>query len=399
MNASVKLGTIRGITIGIHYTWLFVFGLVTYSLAVDFFPAMYNDWSTAAYWTAGLLASLLLFASVLAHELGHSFVAQSKGVPVSSITLFIFGGIATITKESQRARDEFEIAIAGPVVSLGIGVLALLSYGLLAGVSNFASAVLAYLGVANLLLFGFNLIPSFPLDGGRVFRALVWGIHKNAERATWVASTVGAGVGILFVIGGILWVFIDPISGIWLAAIGWFLHSAAKQSLEQLRLERSLAGVQVSTLMVKHPITIGPSATLSDVVDHFIIGHNVRSLPVVASDHLLGIITVTDIRGVPRDEWSLRTVREHMTPSERLVTTAPDAPVEEVLQAMAEHDVHQVPVVRDARLVGVLTRNAVMQFLQLKQETSSPADTQVGQQTEQVKPAVTLPGRRVEHTR
>ncbi|HLI50847.1 MAG TPA: site-2 protease family protein [Thermomicrobiaceae bacterium] len=396
MTASLKLGTIRGITIGIHYTWLIIFGLLTYSLAADFFPAMYSHWSTAAYWITATLASLLLFGSVLAHELGHSLVAQSKGIPVSSITLFVFGGVATITKESQRARDEFEIAIAGPVVSLGIGLLGLLGYGLLANVSQYAAAVLAYLGLANLLLFGFNLIPGYPLDGGRVFRAFVWGVSRSVERATRLASMVGAGVGVLFIVAGIVLVFADPISGIWLVAIGWFLHSAAEQSYQQFRMARTFSGMPVSALMDEHPFVIGPSTTLDDVVENYILAHNVRGLPVIMGDRLVGIITLTDIRDVPHNEWPMRTVRERMTPTERLVTTTPDSPVETVLQAMTETDIHQVPVIDGEQLVGLLTRNSIMRYLQLRLETGVPAPTQTSQGTSQSRPSLTSPPRRAE---
>lgn len=373
MEASFKLGRIRGITIGIHYTWLIVFGLLTYSLAVGVFPGLYSDWTTAQYWGVAALASLLLFASVLAHELGHSVVAQSKGIPVRSITLFIFGGVATITQESKRAGDEFLIAVAGPAVSLVIGVVSIAIYLLTGNVSEYIAAIFLYLGYANLILVAFNLIPGFPLDGGRVFRAIVWGVTNNVQRATRIASTVGVIIGYLFIVAGIFLVFSSPISGIWLIAIGWFLQSAAEQSYQQMRMQRSFEGVTVATLMERSPVTVPPDVTLETLVDGYVLPYNIRGLPVVQQGALVGIITLTDIKDTPRTEWDRWTVSDRMTPRAETVTVTPDTALTQALEAMSRRDIHQIPVVQDGTLVGLLSRNQIIRFLQLREEIPSPS--------------------------
>lgn len=368
MEASIKLGRIRGIQVGIHYTWLIVFGLLTYSLAVGVFPALYEDWTTTRYWLAGAVASILLFASVLAHELGHSVVAQSKGIPVRSITLFIFGGVATISAEAESPGDEFQIAIAGPAVSLVVGIVSIGLWILLSGVNEFAAAILQYLGVANIILVVFNLIPGFPLDGGRVFRAIVWAWTKNVQRATKIASTAGVLIGYLFIVGGIFYVFSEPISGIWMIAIGWFLQNAAEQSYRQMTLQRAFEGVRVGRLMDPHPAVVRPDVTIEELVDRYVLARNVRGLPVVEDGRLVGIITLTDIKDAPRDEWPRFTVRDRMTPGDRLIVISPDTGLDQALSAMSERDIHQIPVVRDGTLVGLLTRGAVIRYLQLREE-------------------------------
>lgn len=367
MDASVRLGKIRGIEIGIHYTWLVVFGLLTYSLAAGVFPEWYPGWTQGTYWAVGALASLLLFASVLAHELGHAVVAQSRGIPVASIVLFIFGGVAQIVEEARRAIDEFLIAVAGPIVSLVIGVGSLVLWPFAGQVNEPLGAILRYLGFANLILVVFNLIPAYPLDGGRVLRAFLWGALDSVYRATRIASTVGVFIGFLFIAGGIFLVFRAPLSGIWLVAIGWFLQSAAQQSYQQLMLKRLFEGVRVGQLMDARPVTISPDVPVDELVDS-LLGYNVRSFPVIEDGRLVGIVTLTDVRNTPRSEWPTRRVRDLMTPFERLVTATPESDIESVLRAMVAHDIHQVPVVRDSALLGLLTRNALLRFLQLRQE-------------------------------
>lgn len=369
MEASIKLGTVRGIPIGIHYTWLIVFGLLTYSLADGVLPSWYEDWSTPAYWIVGVIASLLLFASVLAHELGHSLVAISRGIPVKSITLFIFGGVALLGQESEEAGDEFLIAIAGPAVSVLVAVVSLGTWFLFRDTNEQVSAIFLYLAWANFLLVAFNLIPGFPLDGGRVFRSIIWGITNDIRKATRVASIVGVIIGYLFITLGIFLVFSgNLISGVWLVVIGWFLQNAAEQSYQQLAMQRTFQGVQVANLMDSNPVTVGPEATIDELVDHYVLGRNVRGLPVMEGNELIGIITLTDVKGTPRDEWGRYTVRERMTPREKLITAEPGTPLDEMISVMSEHDIHQIPVISNGQLVGLLTRATVIRFLQLRQE-------------------------------
>ncbi|MCS7051052.1 MAG: site-2 protease family protein [Thermomicrobium sp.] len=373
MQASIRLGRIRGIEIGLHYSWLLVFALLTYSLAIGVFPSWYPGWTPGTYWAVGALASLLLFASVLAHELGHSLVAQSRGIPVVSIVLFVFGGVAQLAEEARRARDEFLIAVAGPAVSLGIGVVSLLLWPLVDDLNQPLGAILEYLGWANLILVAFNSIPAYPLDGGRVLRALLWGAMRNVLRATRIAAGIGVAIGFLFMAGGLFLVFRSPLSGIWLIALGWFLQNAAQQSYQQLMIRRFFEGVRVEQLMESDPPTIPPDLTVDELVDA-LLTHNVRCFPVVDDGRLVGIVTLTDVRHAPRDQWSSHRVRDLMTPRERLITASPHDDLEDVLRLMAGHEIHQIPVVRDSQLVGLLTRNAVLRFLQLRQELARTPD-------------------------
>ena len=381
MEASWKLGRIRGIEIGVHYTWIFIFALLSYSLAVDYFPSLYGNWSTGQYWTISIIASLLLFASVVAHELGHSFVAIARGIPVKSITLFIFGGVASLSQDTEDARTEFQVAIAGPAVSFVIAAVSLgLSY-LMRDVNSQLEGIFFYLAMANGLLVAFNLIPGFPLDGGRVFRSIVWGITHSMERATNIAGTVGVIIGYLFIVLGIFVMFSGVlISGIWFVAIGWFLQNAAQQSMQQLRMDQTFHDVSIAMLMQVNPPSVEPQATLEDLVEHHILGQNTRGVPVVQDGILKGIITLSDIKSVPRLQWRDYRVLDRMTPRDRLVTVTPDSPLSEALQEMSARDIHQIPVVRGDALVGLLTRNDIIRFIQLRNEipsarnrTSSPS--------------------------
>ncbi len=354
---------------GVHYTWVFIFGLLTYSLAVDFFPAFYDNWTPAQYWTISVIASLLLFASVVAHELGHSFVAISRGIPVKSITLFIFGGVASLSQDTQDAKTEFQVAIAGPAVSF---VIAAVAYGLtfvFGKINAQAEGICLYLAWANGLLVAFNLIPGFPLDGGRVFRSIVWGITHSMERATRIAGTLGVVIGYLFIVLGIFIIFTNAlISGIWFIAIGWFLQNAAEQSMQQLRMQQTFKDIRIGMLMQPNPPAVDSHLPIDDLVEHHILGQNTRGVPVVRDGLLDGIITLSDIKSIPRTEWARYRVLDRMTTRDQLITVTPDTQLSVALQAMSEKDLHQIPVVRDGVLVGMLTRNDVIRFIQLRNE-------------------------------
>ncbi len=380
MEASLKLGKIRGIDIGVHYTWIFIFGLLTYSLAVDFFPAFYGNWTTAQYWSIAVIASLLLFASVVAHELGHSLVAISRGIPVKSITLFIFGGVASLSQDTQDARTEFQVAIAGPAVSF---IIAAASFGLMYAfrpISQQGEGIFLYLAWANGLLVAFNLIPGFPLDGGRVFRSIVWAISHSMERATRIAGTVGVVIGYGFIILGVFLIFNSLlISGIWFIAIGWFLQNAAQQSMQQFQMQQQFQDVPIGTLMRPNPPTVNDDVSIEDLVEFHILGQNTRGVPVIRNGMLEGIITLSDIKSTPRSEWIHLTVADRMTPRERLITATPSTSLDVALQAMSDKDIHQIPVVSDGRLVGLLTRNDVIRYIQMRNEipTMRRQDAQV----------------------
>jgi Zn-dependent protease/predicted transcriptional regulator len=374
LDSSINLGSIRGIQIGINYTWLIIFALVTGSLAIAFFPVILPGLGVIEYWVLGVIASILLFVSVLLHELSHSFVAQHLGLQVRSITLFVFGGVSNIQGEPQRPRDEAVMAAAGPLASLGIAVVLFGVALLTEGFSLQLTAVLAYLYIVNFLLAIFNLIPGFPLDGGRVFRAVVWGITNDFERSTRIASRAGQVVAYLFIFGGLFIVFTgNIISGLWLAFIGWFLNNAAEQSYRQVRTKATLEGVRVAQMMNANPVVVGPDVDLQHLVDEYVLRRNVRALPVVEEGNLIGVVSLSDVRHVPRQEWTSTVVRNIMTPADQLRTVEPKDDVDKALQELGERDLNQLPVVEGHHLVGLLSRSQIIRFLQLRQELGSGA--------------------------
>ncbi len=369
MQSSFRLGNVFGIDIGIHYTWLFVFVLVTWSLAVGFFPQEFPGWSESAYWTVGAIASLLLFVSVLVHELAQSLVAKSEGMPVKSITLFIFGGVSNIEQEATTPRDEFLMAFVGPASSAVIGLVLGGLWMLLGSIDQKVQGVLLYLAVINLLLAVFNLLPAFPLDGGRVFRAIVWWITNNMMRATQIASSVGQGFAYLMIFGGLYWAFTgNLISGIWLVFIGWFLNNAAESSYRQLLMQRTLQGLRVRDVMNPNVDTATPDMTIQDVIDNFVLPHNIRALPVVYDSQPIGIVTLNDIRHVPPDDWGIVRVNQIMTPKDRLIVLSPQDSVAQALEVLSDNDLNQLPVVDNGRLVGMVTRSHVIKVMQVREE-------------------------------
>lgn len=372
---SIRLVTIGDIEVGVHYSWILVFLLVAWSLAVGLFPLQFPGLSAAVYWGMGFVASLLLFVSVLIHELAHSFMAESRGLRVSSITLFIFGGVSNISGEPTTAHDELLISVVGPFSSLALGAA---FYGLWlatgAGTGP-VEGVLLYLAGINLLLAIFNLIPGFPLDGGRVLRAIVWWASNSFQTATRVAVASGHVVAFLFVLGGLFLIFSGALlSGIWLILIGWFLNSAAEATGRQTRETEWFQGVTVRQVMNPRPATVDPSESLSRLVHEHILQRAVRALPVVEDGCLVGMVTLNEVRGIPREEWDVTPVRAVMTRVENLQTVTPQQDLSGALQLLAEYDINQLPVVEDGRLVGLLSRSNVIRFLQIREELGLPTE-------------------------
>jgi Zn-dependent protease/CBS domain-containing protein len=381
MQSSIKLGRIAGIDIGIHYTWLLAFVLIAWSLA-SALPGRYPGWSPGSYWIVGIAAALLLFASVLVHELCHSFVARARGLGVHSITLFMFGGVSNITGEARRPSDEFAIAAIGPVSSLVLGLLFCASSGVgnwrdcLPLVGDFAPRglsqvqfVVHYLGLVNLSLGLFNLLPGFPLDGGRVFRSIVWAITGSLRQATNISTMVGQLVGWGLIAWGVWTVLFlgDLFGGLWIGFIGWFLNNAAESTRAQSQASAMFRGVRVRDVMNRSPMTVSPSTPVQDLVYDFALRQGARGLPVERDGQLVGIVTLTDVREKPREEWASLTVGDIMTPAP-LYTTSPGQGVDAALQLMAAHDINQLPVVEDGRLVGMLSRANVVRYLQVLEE-------------------------------
>ena len=369
VRGSIRIATIRGIDIGVHYSWVLVFLLVAWTLAVGLFPFQYPGLSAGVYWAMGFVASFLLFVSVLIHELAHSFVAQARGLGVNSITLFIFGGVSNISREPSNAPDELLISAVGPLSSVVLGAI---FYGIWLGLGDGTGAVAGvafYLAFINVLLAVFNLIPGFPLDGGRVFRAIVWWATGSFQTATYLAVTAGRVVAFLFVLAGIFIVFTGAfLSGIWLILIGWFLYSAAGASARETQQEEWLRGVTVGQVMNPHPSTVEPQVPISELVHEHILQKAVRALPVVQEEQLVGMITLNEIRGVPREQWDSTPVGSVMTGREDLQTVKPDDDLAGAIRILAEQDINQLPVVEDGRLVGLLSRSNVMRYLQVREE-------------------------------
>ncbi|MGI5835508.1 MAG: CBS domain-containing protein [Chloroflexota bacterium] len=366
---SVRLITIGDIEIGVHYSWLLVFFLVAWTLAVGFFPFQLPGLSAGIYWIMGFVASLLLFVSVLIHELAHSFTAEARGLRVSSITLFIFGGVSNISGEPRTARDELLISIVGPISSLILGGLFWILWAALGAGMGAVEGVLIYLATINILLAIFNLIPGFPLDGGRVLRAIVWWSTNSFQRATQVAVISGHVVAFLFIIGGLLLAFSGAfLSGIWLILIGWFLNGAADAAGRQTRETEWFRGVTVRQVMNPQPVTVDPDENLSELVFEHVLLRGVRALPVVEDGELLGMVTLSDVRGVDRDRWDVTTVRSIMARPDQLQTVSPQQELTDAIRLLAEYDINQLPVVDEGKLVGLLSRSNVIRFLQIKEE-------------------------------
>jgi Zn-dependent protease/CBS domain-containing protein len=368
MPGSFRIGRIAGIDIEANVSWLIILVLLTFSLAVSWFPAAVHGLSPVTYWVLGFIASLLLFVSVLLHELAHSLVARARGLQVSSITLFIFGGVSNLQQEPQSAGVEFQMAIVGPVTSLVIGAIAYVLGNVVGASSPLVAATLNYLGITNLLLGVFNLIPGFPLDGGRVLRSIIWQATGSLSRATRWASRVGQGIAYIFILVGV-WSFFGGnfINGLWIGFIGWFLLQAAQSANSQVMLESVFKGVTVAQLMTTAPMTCAANISVEQLVDTCLLPNGARSVPIVRYDELVGLMTLADVRRVPRDRWPETIVGTVMIPLERLHVVHPEQKLNDVLPLMAAHDVNQLLVVDDAgRLVGMLSRDAVLRYVEVR---------------------------------
>jgi len=369
LKEGISIGRAFGIPLRLHYSWFIVFVLVVWSLAVDYFPAYYPQGNSTTWIIAGVAASLLLFGSVLAHELMHSVVAQAAGIPIQSITLFIFGGVSQMTEEPRQPQVEFRMALAGPVASLVLGGIFLAIGHWLGGVPEFIKVMSRLVGQINIVLAGFNLIPGFPLDGGRVLRSLLWWQSQDLRRATRIASNIGRGVGYLFIIIGIVLIFMGNwINGLWLAFIGWFLENAASASYRQLALQDILKGHKVRELMTQDCPIVSPALTIQQLVNEQILTSGRRCFPVVQSDRVLGLITIHDIKKVAREQWPTKTVGEVMTPFANLKSVGPDEDLATALRILTEQNINQLPVVKDGNIVGMIARDNLLSFISVRSE-------------------------------
>jgi Zn-dependent protease/CBS domain-containing protein len=365
VSGSVRIARLFGVDIGIHLSWVVIALLVTYMLAVVQFPALYHGWAPAEYWLVAALTALLFFASVLGHELSHAIVARRMGLQVRRITLFIFGGAAELESDARRPRDEALIAAAGPLASVAIGL------GL--GAVNLAidqpqaNALLGWLAFINIALAVFNLIPGYPMDGGRILRALIWRLRHDHYAATRNAALVGRLFGYALIGFGIFLLLQEGwiMSGIWMALIGWFLSSTAEASAAQVSLDRALRGIKVRDVMDPEPPSVSPNERVADLVaDHLLRGEH-RSYLVRHDDGgLAGIVTLTDVQRLGRDEWESARVTDIMTRFADLVTVGPEDEVEVALKRLQERNIGQMPVMGGTReTVGMLTRASIIRLI------------------------------------
>jgi Zn-dependent protease/CBS domain-containing protein len=370
LTEGISIGKAFGIPLRLHYSWFIIFVLVGWSLTAGYFPATYPHWSLVTSIVAGVVTSLLFFSSVLAHELMHSIVARRAGIPIHAITLFIFGGVSQMVEEPKQPQVEFRMALAGPLTSLVLGGIFLAIWFWLEGIPEFVKAISFWLGWINIVLAGFNLVPGFPLDGGRVLRSLLWWRSGDLRSATKIASNIGRAIGYLLILIGIAVIFTtrDWINGIWLAFIGWFLENAAASSYRQLALQDILRGHRVSELMIRDCPVVPPQVTIQQLVNEQILTSGRRCFPVVQNDRVLGLITIHDIKGVPREQWATKTVGEAMTPFANLKSVRPDEDLATVLKILTEQNINQLPVVRDGNIVGIIARDNLLSFISVRSE-------------------------------
>lgn len=365
---NIPLGRILGIPVGLDYSWFLIFALFTWSLAESYYPAEFKNWPPLLYWFIGALTAIMLFVSVLLHELGHSVMALRYKMPVRSITLFIFGGVAQIGAEPPSAVAEFLIAIAGPAVSFALAVFFYAVQPAVTGIQPLLGLA-KYLAYINLALVVFNLIPGFPLDGGRVFRAILWAVTKNMRRATLIAANVGRFFGFLFIFVGVWQVFSGNIGGgLWTAFIGWFLDNAASAQVHQVVFQGLLAGHKVSQAMSSHCATAPGDLTLQQLVDEHVLVGSHRCFLITRGQDAVGLMTLHRIKEVPRREWATTSAADVMLPLDQLKRTDPDAELWTALQQMDRDGVNQLPVTRDNQVIGMLSREDVITFLRTLQE-------------------------------
>lgn len=368
MQANIHLGRIWNIPIGLNYSWFLIFALVTWSLAAGLLPSAYPDLSLTLAVALGLATSVLFFVSVLAHELGHAYFALRNRIPVRAINLFFFGGVAQITREPQSAGAEFRIAIAGPLVSLALAAV-FGAIALFAPATNYADSPAMWLARINLILALFNLIPGFPLDGGRVLRAAIWQATGNEMRATRVAALGGQITAFSFIgIGVLLSLTGNFVNGLWLVFIGWFLQNAASNSLAQADLRKTLAGVTAGQVMSRTLVRVPSQTPVASLVETESLGAGQRAFFVSDDESVRGMVTLTDIARLPRPTWETTSVDRIMVPEDRWVRIDPDTELLAAIETMETANVKQLAVVAEGRIIGLLSREQALTFLRLRAE-------------------------------
>lgn len=375
MRSSIRLGRLFGIEIGLHYSWFLIALLITLSLSSQF-HAKHPDWGDSVILATAAMTALLFFAALLAHEMSHALVARSRGLATRAITLFALGGVAQIEKEPEDPKTEFWVGIVGPFSSAVIGVLALLvatagGWRIGSDPATPVMAMLVWLGYINLMLAAFNMIPGFPMDGGRVLRAVIWWITGNGVRATKMAARTGQAVALLFIAWGVFRFFGgEGFGGLWIAFIGWFLLQSAGATYTTVKIAADLKSIRVGDVMTQECKLIDGNLNVQSFVEDTLLKSAGRCFVVEQQGHIAGLVTPHEIKQLERQRWPYTTLYDIMVPFDQLHTVSPSTPVMEALETMGRDDVNQLPVVTGTHLDGIITRANVLQFLQTRAELS-----------------------------
>ena len=358
---SLKVGKIANIDIKLHFSWFIIFFLVTWSLAAGYLPSQYTGQSQFFYWGVGIMASTSLFLSVLVHEVFHSLVALRNKINVGSITLYFFGGVSEISEEAQTPSSELKMAAAGPLTSLALGFIFLAAWVIIPSDSLiWLSATLEYVAYINLILAAFNLLPAFPMDGGRVLRAFIWMRRGNIVSSTRTATQISRFFSYLIMALGLFsFIFLSSFSGLWLLIIGLFIRNSAEASLNETIIVEALGKINVEEIMAREVHTVEPGLSIQNVVDNYFTKYKHHGFPVVKGDDVIGLLCEHDIRRVPQENWDEVRIESVMTPKDRLITAKPKDKASEALILMSKHQIGRLPVMEQGRLVGIVTRSDI----------------------------------------
>jgi len=366
---SFSLLKLFGFEVKLDLSWLILGVLITWTLAQGVFPIYYEDFSPATYWTMGAAGAVGLLFSIVFHELWHSLIARRFGLPMMGITLFIFGGVAEMTEEPPSPKAEFFMAVAGPISSIVLSVILFSIWFILGGI-GFSPAVLGvinYLAFINIILAGFNLLPAFPLDGGRMLRSVLWGLKGNLKWATQIASKIGSGFGVALMLFGVFsFILGNVIGGVWMFVIGMFLRGASQSSYQQLLIRRSLEGEPVKRFMISNPITVPPSLSLEDLIEDYIYKHHFKMYPVTEGDKLVGCVTINQVKEIPKEERGGHTVGQIAKACSDVNTISPEEDSVKALSVMRKNNVSRLMVVDDGKLAGVIALKDIMEMLSMK---------------------------------
>ena len=373
---SLNIGRIIGIPVRIHYTLWLVLLLIAWSLAEGYMPQHYPGLGAITYWAIGIVSAIILFVSVFLHELSHSYIAKKNGLPIKRITLFFFGGVSEMSEEPKDPALEVRMAAAGPLTSfliaIVLGAFWLLTFSIGGPSPDGLTPIIAtlyYAALLNGVLGAFNLIPAFPLDGGRVLRGSLWNRSKNLLSATANATRVSEAISLLMMAVGLFFVvFGDFVNGLWIIFLGWFIRSGAETSLRQTRLTESLAGVRVGDIMTRELLSVSPDASVQQLVSDYFLVHPHGGYPVVSNGKLLGVVTMSSVRSIPRDKRDFERVSQAMVPFERTITVSPTTPAIDALQMMAKNGVGRLVVMDGDKIAGMVTRGDLMKTMKARQE-------------------------------